>query len=199
MKRLLALLFALAMLPTAAMAAPVTIQDVSNPNLGMTVNSDGSIKVAAGGYEFNVQDTPTVQNAAYSASNCIGGFRTLTVSRTASGGIILDNFSVRTITGITPTIQVYLFTANPSASTCTDKSTFTINSADVDKIPAGGVFQVTLAQPQGSTPSFGAVTNLALSMNANSSSQIYYALVATASTTPGSVSDIHVSANGLQD
>jgi hypothetical protein len=150
--------------------------------------------------QFKAISTPTVQNAAYAASNCIGGFNTLTAARVNGGGILLTNFSVRSVTGITPTIQVYIFDSNPTASTCTDKSTFTLNVADISKVPAGCVFQVALTQPQGSTPSFGAASGINCNMLAAAGTQnIYYALVATAAMTPGSTTDLQVSASGIQD
>lgn len=190
----------MAVLPMSPVTADcTTLTYTAGKFVGSYVDTTGNSCGSAVDSEFQAVDTPTVQNAAYSSGNCMGGFRPLTVSRTASGGIIISAFSVRSVSGITPTVQVYLFSSSPSASTCTDKSTFTINSADVDKVIAGGVFLVGLAQPVGSTPSFGSVSNLALSAKADASSQITYAIVATATTTPGSTTDLHVAINGIQD
>lgn len=166
--------------------------------------SGSTIGGNVGGYEFNVTDTPTVQAAAYASGNCMGGFRPITVARTNGGGLILTNFSVRSITGVIPTLQVIIFDASPAASTCTDKSTFTLNSADVAKVPPGGTFTVSLVAPTGATPTFGAATALNLNMLAGGSvgsgvATIYYALIATGPVSPGSTSDIQVKVSGVQD
>lgn len=157
-----------------------------------------------GGAEFKATSTPTIQNAAYVSGNCMGGFNPLTVARVNGGGVILSNFALRSIGGGTTGIQVYLFDANPSASTCTDKGTFTLNAADVAKIPAGGTFVLTPAAPTGATTTIASATNLALSLIAGGASAsgvttIYYALVSTGTWTPASTSDLRVTANGVQD
>ena len=157
-----------------------------------------------GGYEFNTTSIPTIQNAAYASGNCMGGFNALTVARTNGGGIILDTFGLRSVGGGTTAIQVYIFNANPSASTCTDKSTFTINSADIDKIIAGGTFQLIPAAVTGTSITFAYQSNMALSTIAGGSSgsgvqTIYYALVSAGTWTPASTTDLHVQVNGIQD
>ena len=180
-------------LPAGANVIGHVIADASTAAIGQV-----------GGFEFKAVSTPTVQNASYVSGNCIGGFNAVTVARANGGGLILDTLAVRSLGGSLPTVTVYLFDANPTASTCTDRSTFTINSADLDKIPAGGIFALPLAVPTGAVPSSAAQTNMALSLIAGGSSAsgvqtIYYALVSGSTFTPATTSDIHVSMNGIQD
>ena len=182
-------------------ALVVTQRDPLPPGTNQIGTVSGS---NVGGYEFNATSIPTIQNAAYASGNCMGGFNALTVARTNGGGIILDTFGLRSVGGGTTAIQVYIFNANPSASTCTDKSTFTINSADIDKIIAGGTFQLTPAATTGTSITFAYQSNMALSVIAGGSSgsgvqTIYYALVSTGTWTPASTTDLHVQVNGIQD
>lgn len=101
---------------------------------------------------FSIPDTPTVQNAAYSQNNAIGGLRTIRLpapSNTTYSGFFLAA-SVEAQDGATTGIALYLFDSNPTATTCTDKSAFSLGAADVSKLitPA---FTVTPAAQQGST------------------------------------------------
>ena len=147
---------------------------------------------------FKFSSIPVVQNASYSASNCLGGFNAVTpVGAYAGETVLLSSVDVKSVGGATSTITVYVFDSYPSASTCTDKSTFTLASADLDKLV--GAVVVGLVAPQGSTPTVGAAINLNrmfLMGGATPDVNFYYALVSNSSFTPGSVSDIHVMFQG---
>jgi hypothetical protein len=197
MKHLILSLFALFFLTNLSFAACPT-------GSYYTTNGDNCVFVGTttpfpitGGAAGQVTDTPTVQNAAYSSGNCIGGFRSLTVADYNGQSGFLTNFRIASISGATPSITVYIFSSNPSASTCTDKGTFTLNSADVDKIIANPN-STTLSAPTGATTSFGSLDYTPprpFKAGGSASSgvkTIYYALVAGSSFTPATTSDIHV-------
>lgn len=166
-------------------------------NVGVDQTTPGTTNLVAAGFGQQVASTPTVQNASYVSGNCLGGFNavTLTVNNGQSG--FVTNFRVASVGGSIPAVTIYLFSANPSASTCTDKSTFTLNSADIDKIIVSPV-TVTLAAPTGTTVTFGAADFtpprpfIAGGSTGSGVKTIYYALVSGTTFTPASTSDIHV-------
>lgn len=148
------------------------------------------------GFSQSVSLIPTVQNAAYASGNCIGGFNAVTVAQTAGQSGFVTNVRLTSIGGLTTGMTVYLFDANPSASTCTDKGTFTLATADVDKLIAEP-FAITPAAPTGTTSSFGSQANMGRPFVAGGATTsnvktVYVALVANGAMTPASATDIHV-------
>lgn len=139
--------------------------------------------------------TFTVQAAAYASGNCIGGFTAITVASVAGQGGVVTNFRVSSFGGSTPTITVYLFDSLPSASTCTDRSTFTLAAADVSRLIASPT-AITLAAPTGTTVTFGSVDYTPPRPFAAGGSSIsvlktvYVALVSGSTFTPGSTTDL---------
>lgn len=137
----------------------------------------------------------TVQNAAYASGNCIGGFNAVTlVLRNGQSGY-MTNARVSSTSGQTPTITVYVFDSNPTASVCTDRSTFTLATADISKLIASPS-ALTLAVPTGATASFGANDYLpprpftAGGAISSSVRTVYIGLVSGSTFTPGSTADI---------
>ena len=107
-------------------------------------------------------------------------------------GARLQWASIRSSSGLTPTLTMYVFSAKPSASTCTDTSTFVLAAADVPKLV--NTFALTLAAPQGSTPTVGTTAmNLGQSFgnsDATPTGNAYVCIVVgAAGVTPASTSD----------
>jgi hypothetical protein len=90
--------------------------------------------------------TPTISTSNYTAGNCIGGFNAVTVTNSNGQTGFLTNFTVTNISGATPTLTVFIFDSQPTTSTCTDKSTFSISATDLDKLIATPT-AITLAAP----------------------------------------------------
>lgn len=101
-----------------------------------------------------VSVTPLVQNAAYSSGNAIGGLQTVPFFRTSnlkpSG--VLDGVMVTSVGGSTTAITFYIFDSSPSATTCTDKSAFSLGTADIAKL-AVQPFTLTPAATTGTSAS----------------------------------------------
>jgi hypothetical protein len=147
------------------------------------------------GYALQVASTPTVTASSYSFGNCLGGFNAITVAGNNAQSGLVTNFRVSSVTGVTASVTVYLFEANPSSSTCTDHSTFTLNSADVDKLIMNPV-NLSLVAPDGATPSMAEASftpprPFLAGGSGSSVKTIYYGMVATSTFTPGSTTDIH--------
>lgn len=149
-----------------------------------------------GGLDAQTTTAPTVTASAYSAGNCVGGFNAVTISRINGGNGLLQNVIVMSKTGLTPTLTVFLFNANPSSSTCTDKSTFTLNAVDLPKLIMAP-FALSLVAPNGATPSMAELANMARPFVAGGSSgsgvqTVYFGMTVTAAVTPASTSEFVV-------
>jgi hypothetical protein len=182
MKRLIGAIAALFLLAGPAFAAaPVTPVDTNNIPLGTSGNPLYTTAGTPTG--ANVSITPTIQNASYVSGNCMGGFQTVATGTSTS---VLNAITLASKGGLATAKQVYIFSANPSASTCTDKGTFTINSADVSKVIA--TTSITPAAPTGTTITFGTASSLGYGIP--SGGTVYIAIVETTTETPASVSDL---------
>jgi hypothetical protein len=150
-----------------------------------------------GGFEFDVSTNPTVQNASYSSGNCMGGFQTVAVARTSGGTGLLNTLTIMSKGGSVVAMQFYIFQQNPSSSTCTDKSTFTLNAADLPNLIA--TFSLTPAAPTGTTVTYAEASGLARAFTTNGNSNIYVAIVAGGTVTPASTSDLIFNVMGPRD
>lgn len=177
--------------PGSAPTNAVAVQGVAGATSIPTVT--GAPAAANGGYAYQVSSTPTVTASAYASGNCLGGFNSITVAGNNAQSGLLTNFQIFSKTGVLAVATVYLFEANPSSSTCTDHSTFTLNSADLGKL-IGNPVSLALAAPAGATPTMAEATFTPprpfLAGGASSSVKtIYYALVAGGAFTPGSTTE----------
>jgi len=177
-----------------ANAWPVKIdQTTPGTTNGVVVNS-GTVSV---GGEFQQSATLTVAASSHAANQCLGPTQSFTVTTLANGGVILDNVSLRWQTGLTSPVAFYIFNAQPTA--CDDGATFALSAADDDKRPPGGYFVITPSTMQGVTQTSGVYNNMAMHMKADAAGKIWIQAVTTATVSPGSVGDPHVSINGMWD
>ena len=180
MKRLLASICALALLGSEAIAGPIS-----------------------GGFSTNITVTPTVQNAAYSSGNAIGGLQTVNFFSTDQPTGILNNISVASKGGSNTAMTLYIFTANPTSSTCTDKSAFSLAAADVAKLVASIPVVLTPAIVGVGTTATFASQQLPISVRNTESpfkNNFYVcAVVGGAGVTPASTTDLVFEYAGLQD
>lgn len=168
----------------AQVAGTATATGTGASNAGtqrVTVSSDSSIIVTATGNDVSV--TPTIQNASYISGNNMGGLQTIALGTSVS---VLSQVTLASQGGLVTGKVIYLFFANPTGSTFTDKGTFTIATADLSKIL--DIFTITPTVPTGTTKSFGAASNLALGIP--SGGTIYLAIVETVTETPASTTDL---------
>jgi hypothetical protein len=179
---------------------PSSLSSGSSPPIIGTVAIDqaipGSTNLVSAGFSQQVASTPVVQNAQYVSGNCIGGFNAITVAVNNGQSGFVTHFRVASLGGSIPTLTIYLFSSNPSASTCTDKSTFTLAAADVDKLIVSPT-AITLAAPTGTSVTFGATeftpprAFIAGGSTGSGVATIYYGLVSGTTFTPATVSDLH--------
>lgn len=163
----------------------------------------GQTYVRSGGFDMSISNTPTVQNAAYSSGNAIGGLQTIAFFRTiAQPTGILNNVLVSSKGGSTTAITLYIFEANPTASTCTDKSAFSLNAADVSKLITTIPIVLTPAViGAGATATFASQQSAISIRNTDSTTALnfYVCAVVGGSVTPASTTDLVFKFAGIQD
>jgi hypothetical protein len=133
---------------------------------------------------FSVANTPTIQVAAYSANENMGGLQTLNFGALPSvlTQVAVMNASATLLTAKT----IWLFDANPTASTFTDKGAFTIAAADMGKV----IGVITLAPQVQNGPSTPAYASAAVSIGLPAGGVVYAAYAETSGETPASTSDL---------
>lgn len=163
--------------------------------------AQSNVRISA--YDFSVSSTPTVQNASYSSGNAIGGLQTIQFFRVPSQPTgILNNVSVASKGGATTAITLYIFQANPTGTTCTDKSAFSLGAADVAKLITTLPIVLTPAViGAGATVTF-ASQQLPVSIRNTDSPVLlnfYVCAVVGGTVTPGTTTDLVFEFAGLQD
>jgi hypothetical protein len=155
-----------------------------------------------GGFNAAVAFTPRVQNAAYSAGNAMGGLQTVPFFRvTAQPSGIFDNFLITSNGGSTTAMTIYIFDTNPTASTCTDKSAFSLAAADVAKL-AMAPFVLSPSVIGSGTTDASAQFSQSISVknqDATPATNLYVCVVANGSVTPASTSDLVAKISGAVD
>lgn len=162
-------------------------------------NPAGNIQV--GGYEFNASVIPTVQNAAYAAGQPLGGLLTISIGSTSGLSGILTQINIGSTGGSTANMEVYVWSKNPSNTTCTDKTNFVRSQADN---------QYLIGSPQSITPAlavtaqdattYGAAANLVMPfVNGSSNTNLYVCILANAAVTPASTTDLRLNISGIKD
>lgn len=101
------------------------------------------------------QVVPVIQNAAYASGNAVGSLQTVQAFRSpATPTGIFNGLSLGWIGTETTPLTFYIFDKNPTASTCTDKTAFSLAAADNTKL-AFAPFTLTAAAPSvGTTSTF---------------------------------------------
>lgn len=113
----------------------------------VTVQGAAGMTPVVAGTNVAVPTTPTIQAAAYASGNAVGALQTVAVFRTTnqpSG--ILNAISLAWKGTETTALTFFVFDTNPSGSTCTDKTAFSLATADVPKL-ALPPFTLTAAAP----------------------------------------------------
>ena len=190
MKRLLATASIFALFSSQALAA-----------FGGTVNQGAgapSTPWSVGGLNQAVSAAPTVANSSHATNVSIGGLMSLGFFRTTSQpSAVLDSISLYFSDAVTTTMTVWVFNANPSASTCTDNSAFVLNSADISKL-ATAPFTITPAASGGTTSTFGSYTTTFSVKNSASATTLYVCVTVGATFTPAA-NDMTLVVSGVND
>ena len=140
--------------------------------------------------------TPAISTSAYSAGNVVGGLLAFTNAVDAAQSGLLENATLNILSVQTAAFTLYLFSANPSASTFNDKAAPNIAAADVPKL----IDAISLATPLSglgthtlyAADSIGRAVVLA-------ATTLYAVLITTGTPTFASASDVTVSLGIIED
>lgn len=154
-----------------------------------------------GGYEFNTAVIPTVQNAAYAAGQSLGGLQTISIGSTNGLSGILTQITLGSKGGSTVGIVAYVWSKNPSNTTCTDKSNFVVSQTDNQYlIVSPQLITPSLAVSAQDTTTYGSASNLVGNfVNGSSNTNLYVCLLASASVTPATTTDLRLTIQGVKD
>ena len=151
------------------------------------------------GSAVQVASTPTIQAAAYAINNCIGGFNAVTVTNYTGQSAFLTHVRAVSLGGTAYQLMGYIFDSNPTSSTCTDKGTFSLVGADVDKviatIPAQtrAVLGGSVSTPTAVEINFTPPKPFAAGGSSPSGvSTLWYGFQLAAAATPTAVGDLHL-------
>jgi hypothetical protein len=175
----------------------VAIVDAS----GNQITTFGS---SVSGYEFQKAPTITVQNAAYSAGNSLGGLVTVTgAARTNGGQGILNGVRLKSTGGSTNTVWIYAWSKTPAA-TCTDKSAYVPSTSDNPYALVGFPTSVVLGNSPGAwdTATYAQLSSLIANFTNQDTSPgtaIYMCFVTAGAVTPASTADLTMVASGMQN
>lgn len=176
--------------------------DAANPTPVSTSNGLPTAPLAqevhlgeTGQNQFDSQSTPTITASAYAAGNNVGGKLTIANAVRVSGsvgaagtGLVLVGITIATKFTNTSQIDVVVYNADPTNTTFTDKSAFTMSTSDLAK--GMRVLHVTDWTKLG-TLSIGYVEcNLPISLA--SATSAYASMVAQGAFTPGSTTDLTI-------
>lgn len=138
-----------------------------------------------------VDVTPAVTAGAYSTGEVIGTKMTIANAirgRDSPSGI-LQSIGIASKAALTVTVDVIIFTADPSASTIADTDAIAIDVADVAKVLPGTPVAVATKTDLG-TPDYVTERNLAIPYYLAAGTSLYAVAVIRGSHTPGSTSDL---------
>lgn len=154
------------------------------------------------GRESAVSFVPTVQNAAYSTGNSLGGLQTVPFfCCTPALSAIMDNFQLMSKGGSTVAMTVYIFDTNPTNSTCTDKTAFSLASADLPKLAMSPFVLTPAVVGSGATATLAQLVQVTsiINLDAPRLGNIYVCIVANGAVTPASTSDLVGKISGTLD
>lgn len=148
-----------------------------------------------GGDVLSASVTPTVSTTAYTAGDVIGAKMTLaSLARVAAGSGLIQSVLLHSKSAQTGAVDLLLFSADPSASTFTDNLALALNAADFDKLI--GVVHLTDWTNLG-TPSIAQGHGLGIPFKLPAGTTIYAVLVARATPTLASTSDLKLVVNTI--
>jgi hypothetical protein len=169
--------------------------DTLHTDLGAATPAGEAHTGEVGTNGFVVTTTPTVSTSpAYTSGDAVGALQTLANAVRVSGSAgasgtsaYLQSVIVNSKSAQSSLIDIFLFKANPSGSTCTDNAAFVLATADFDKVV--GVVHVA-DWTAGNTASVGQAHGMGIMVGLSSATTLYACAVTRATPTLGTTSDL---------
>ena len=125
-----------AMAQTALVVPSCASQSLTAGNIKPLAQDGAGLLCTVGVGTSMVTTAQTVTaSSAYTAGNAVGGLVTLsTINRATGASIYVQSVAVQSKSLQSSQIDVVFFNANPTGSTCTDKTAFSVATADAAKM-----------------------------------------------------------------
>ncbi len=166
---------------------------IGNTAFGVSAGEAHVGEVGANQFTITVAQTVTA-SSAYASGNAVGGLLTFANAARVSGSAgapgtsgMVQSVLENTKSAQTSASDLVVFSANPSGSTCTDKTAFSVAAADFDKIV--GIVHITDWTSLG-TPSAGQAQNQAMPYALSSATSLYGCLVTRGTPTFSATTDV---------
>jgi hypothetical protein len=181
-------LFGLVTAAPAAFSVLGRLKTIADGVTGATPAGEAYIGRIGGDVLTASAGTPAVTAAAYAAGNVVGGLLTFAgAARTAAGSGLVQAASVISKSAQTAILDLLIFSANPAASTFTDKAALSVAAGDLDKLV--GVIHLTDWTSLG-TPAIVQAVSAGLPFKLAAGTALYGVLVARAAMTLTSTTDL---------
>lgn len=168
-----------------------TVQPGNTANTTAWKMDGSAVTQPVSGAGAGVKVALTVTAAAYSAGNSIGGLITIANAVRVSGGVsILASIQILDRANQKPTGTIYIFDANPTNATLTDKTAFVFSTDDlkvIAQIPVVSTDYVTT-----NSKASASLANLARVVQAASGTTLYAAFVPTSTPTFAATTDVQL-------
>ena len=168
-------------------------------NFAVVQGGPTAYPITVGGITTVTSVTPTITAGSYTTGKVIGGLITLSAGKTpgAATGIIHDVL-ISDLSNQKAPIDVFFFNANPTSSTLTDGSTFTVNAADITKF-AGVCSILATDWVSDSAHGFTNKLNQGIAFGSGGTGTIYAVMVIRGSATFSGTGDLTLKIKVLQD
>lgn len=163
------------------------------------LGGSGSPPVTVESWGFGVSVIPTVSTSAYTANDIMGGLMEFDLVSSANDKpFLLQEIRIAFKSAVTPSLQLVLFNADPSATTKTDNSAYSLAVADTFKVIASlPINSLGGYLTDHGTPNTIRVGGLAIPMfPATGTRKIYALLIDLTGVTLTSTSDVQVRLSG---
>ena len=170
------------------------LQDGSSTNLA-AISAAGAVSIQTSSATVTLNPTVTA-SSAYSSGNEVGPLLSFSSAFRAANSGVLESIAISVKSTQSNAYKLYVFSANPSNSTWSDKTTPAINAADKGLLL--GVYSLANYDNGMGTSTVYNLDGIGKQIT-SSSTTLYAVLVTTSAVTFASTSDVFVSVGVLQD
>jgi hypothetical protein len=151
-----------------------------------------------GGFTTVIKSVSVVTAAAYSAGNAVGAKRTLASAVRSSGGTgILQSVTLLDRANQKAAMTLFIFDADPTAATITDKAAFVFSTDDLKVIAQVNIGAGDYVTTNGKA--IALISGLQIPLQAASGTSLYAALVTTGTPTFAATTDVQLEFGIMQD
>ena len=159
-------------------------------------------EVAGYGFDATTAVVPTTTAGAYAAGDIVGGLMTFAIGRIAAGMVILQDVEISIKSNVAPSLTLVIFTDDPTSTTKTNDSPYTLNVADAFKVrvalPLNALGAINTTHGPSGIRSIH-LGNQAIPIRLSSGSvNVYALLIDNTGVTLGTTSDIQVRLAGVE-